>query len=82
MAFLRIKAFACLQYVFFDSVRATAAKQSVAMAGFYIDQQLVAQIKAFTYLLWFLMVTSARSRKSHTFAAPSTGVYLVVSLPT
>jgi hypothetical protein len=43
----------CLHCVFFDSIRATAAKQSVTMAGFYIDQQLAAQTKAFTYLLWF-----------------------------
>jgi len=44
-----------MQYVFFGSGRATSASHPVKTTGFYIDQQLAAQTKAFTYLLWFLL---------------------------
>jgi hypothetical protein len=71
----------CVQYVFFVLVRATSAKQSVAMAGFYVKQRLAAQTKAFTYLLWFLR-TPQLGRKNPTLCtAPSTTAFLVVSLP-
>jgi len=71
----------CVQYVFFVSVRATAAKQYIAMAGFYIDQQLAVETKAFTYLLWFLR-TPQLGRKNPTLrTATSKSALFMASLP-